>query len=813
MATSLGRFSDAYATMTVATYEPLILRWISGFTLFQLSHLLARRAVKAKAVGYEVGTTTAIAMSRSFRRQLPAKIDAGRQQVEQAPPVTRVGAPVLKLDAPNVRVEGFPLATLANGVVQLAGLTQFDPTGMVLSPEQRPGWRLGAPNERAANLAPHLRATPVTVNGISAQLSAGDLGAMQTQLFDRMTEAARRHAADRAERLGELLREHLRIDGTALPFFGGITIEEQLSPIGIAHYFRQLYFHVEEGVGPIEQAFTIAPLETLEVMYQSVRRQTHEEILEHGLEVVSDTAVEEKNLDEVSDKVSSMIQTDTSAAMSASASGGVGVWNVSASASADFSVSSQNAREFSSKRLKEVTTRASERITKSFTIKTRDVSEITETSMTRRTIRNDGPDPVSYALRRVLRKVRVKVQDLGPRLVWQTYLRNPGDGLALSRFVHFREAGPIAVPDLPPGVPPRPSGGVDTGSVQTTIGWNGAVGHYFVAVTVQAGPDRQVESVRIDSISDLEGGGKEDRSPSPINEVSTQSPTWDPATGTFTAYIAVLPGDSQAVQVNYSYRWEPSAAVIQAWEAQRAAAQAEITAEALARQFDEAKALITQRSKIKARPANALRREERYEVMNRLVSHLFARGDDPSEPTPLEIEYFHRYFDIEAIFTWLHPSWWKPRFSGATVGLRRPAYEITAESEPAPLGASLGWMLQEDGDDRRNEFLNSPWIRVCMPMRPGREREAIRWLAQHVEGEIGYDVNVDPLRSLIAAIDARRAAEGALGQEGPDYVKVDSTPGAPADPATPAGVYPIVDEFDVTVPTDGFVYDRLTVVT
>ena len=80
-------------------------------------------------------------------------------------------------------------------------------------------------------------------------------------------------------------------------------------------------------------------------------------------------------------------------------------------------------------------------------------------------IRNDGACSRSaMALRRVLRRVNVKVQDLGPRLVWQLYLRNPGEGLARSRFVHFRESGPITVPDIPPGVPPRPSGGVETES-------------------------------------------------------------------------------------------------------------------------------------------------------------------------------------------------------------------------------------------------------------------------------------------------------------------------------------------------------------
>jgi hypothetical protein len=193
------------------------------------------------------------------------------------------------------------------------------------------------------------------------------------------------------------------------------------------------------------------------------------------------------------------------------------------------------------------------------------------------------------------------------------------------------------------------------------------------------------------------------------------------------------------------------------------------------------------------------------------VSYLFGRGDDPSEPTPLEIEYFHRYFDVNAIFIYTHPSWWKPRFSSKNIGVRRPAYEITANSEPAPLGSSLGWLIQLDGDRRRNEFLNSPWARVCIPMRAGREREAIEWLSAHIEGEVGYDIGAKPLSGLIADIEKYRGREAALGTNSADYVKVDSTPGAPADPAKPEGVYPLVDEFDVTMPTDGFVYDELKV--
>src|SRR5207302_11074046 len=92
---------------------------------------------------------------------------------------------------------------------------------------------------------------------------------------------------------------------------------EFMSPIGIAHYYRQLYFYVTEGVGPIEQAFTVAPRETLEVVTETVRRQSHEEVFEQGSETISESAVESRNVDEVSDKVASMVQRNSSLAITA----------------------------------------------------------------------------------------------------------------------------------------------------------------------------------------------------------------------------------------------------------------------------------------------------------------------------------------------------------------------------------------------------------------------------------------------------------------------------------------------------------------
>ena len=71
---------------------------------------------------------------------------------------------------------------------------------------------------------------------------------------------------------------------------------------------------------------------------------------------------------------------------------------------------------------------------------------------------------------------------------------------------------------------------------------------------------------------------------------------------------------------------------------------------------------------------------------------------------------------------------------------REDNYYITEDSAPAKLGSSLGWLLQLDGDNMRNAFLNAPWVKAVIPIRPGQEHAAMNWLrSTHVEGADGLD--------------------------------------------------------------------------
>lgn len=831
MSTELKKFAEAYATMTVAVYEPIILEWFSGMGMWMLADMIAQRNLPSDE-------------KRVTRRSITGEMQLRTHRLPKNP-IEFFDKQGIQFDKLTFGSEGFVNAEMLSNI-GVKGLNQFP--NLEITPdalffngrmEVTDNWDNNAKRERQSGLPVFISSNAHSnrSNNFNFELLEQKFLEVSKIVYDSLKESEKLEVAEMPDHLKPIelqikemneallkrLQELFKDGSHYLPTIG--SYHEALSPIGVAHFYRQLYFYLDEGVGPIEQAFTIAPGETLELVYETVRRQIHEEITEMGSEVVSETALESKNMDEVSDKVASMIQRDSSAAMSSSAtinaSGGIGVWQASASANVGISTSlaqsNQRSNEIASQRLTSTTKQASERITKTFSLRVRDVDDLTTTNLTRRVIKNDQGSPISYGLRRVFNRIMVKVQDLGPQLVWQLYLRNPGTGLARSQFVHFLDSKPISSPVDPPAIRQRPTGGTDTGTTSAAVNYDKTYG-YYVTLVVRTGSDRKVTAVSIDSITDLEGGGKDDLAPSAINDVQWDR-KFDESTNTFEVKIGILPGDAASISINYSYVYEPGEAIIQAWEEEKKKAEEEFrNAEAAAResalreQFERDKALITEKSRIRPRPANDLRREERFEVMNRMISHLFARGENPQTPSPLEIEYFHRYFDIEAMFVYTHPSWWVPRYSPIKTGFGRPLYEITAESEPAPMGSSLGWVMQLDGDTRRNEFINSPWVRVCLPIHPNRENEAISWLAKHIEGEIGYTPDKGLLKGLLEDIKKIRGDQDALGINGPEYVTISSTVGAPSGPAKPENVFPVIDEFEVTIPTEGFIYDDLKVI-
>ncbi len=200
---------------------------------------------------------------------------------------------------------------------------------------------------------------------------------------------------------------------------------------------------------------------------------------------------------------------------------------------------------------------------------------------------------------------------------------------------------------------------------------------------------------------------------------------------------------------------------------------------------ETAKERIKLSHQIKSRPSEDLREEERIVVYRKLIQDMLSNGISMPDDSTRHVvaELINSIFDVDKMLYFVAPEWWRPRLkkysqqldksavtpasqlSGIdayaqgiikeiyeiaanktsaeltpnTVGWggvedpNRDNYYITEDSEPAKFGSSLGWLLQLDGDNMRNAFLNAPWVKAVIPIRPGKEEAAINWL-KGVEG-------------------------------------------------------------------------------
>ncbi len=251
-----------------------------------------------------------------------------------------------------------------------------------------------------------------------------------------------------------------------------------------------------------------------------------------------------------------------------------------------------------------------------------------------------------------------------------------------------------------------------------------------------------------------------------------------------------------SVEVKLTLHWRPEPGANDAAIAQNkaniAAFRAKEAAEYEKAFLENAKERIKLTHEIRRRPSEELREEERIVVYRKLIHDMLTAGvpmpDDRTRHVVAEL--LNSIFDVDKMLYFVAPEWWRPRLRrqtqqlgpttrppvtgvstavttavpsaalvglakkvyGATVGASaaspltahtvgwggvtdpdRDNYYITSDSEPARFGSSLGWLMQLDGDNMRNAFLNAPWVKAVIPIRPGKEEAAINWL-QGVEG-------------------------------------------------------------------------------
>ncbi|MGH3679052.1 MAG: hypothetical protein ACRDT2_01815 [Natronosporangium sp.] len=351
---------------------------------------------------------------------------------------------------------------------------------------------------------------------------------------------------------------------------------------------------------------------------------------------------------------------------------------------------------------------------------------------------------------------------------------------------------------------------------------------------------------------------------------------------------------NRSMRVVAKIRWEPTTELlddIRTKNEQKIDQFNEQTKEDFRQAFvDAARDRITKSSNLTPRPFAELREEERIVVYRRLIQDMLTKNlplpDDRTRHTVSEL--LNAIFDIDKMLYFVAPEWWRPRLHHshqALGGIRTPAplpggssgttagtvygqlqhaanqsvikalgkakpvapiaamdtvawggggrvdnYYITEDSQPAKLGSSLGWLLQLDGDNLRNAFLNAPWVKAVIPIRPGKERAAMNWLQRvHVEGADGLDDDyVAPPEELakiphsgetVTLRDAINHLCDVVAKKHQESMMVDRYPeqeldddnrvsATPVDKVYEHGFYPLQGGFRVTPADDFAVFDQ-----
>jgi hypothetical protein len=567
-----------------------------------------------------------------------------------------------------------------------------------------------------------------------------------------------------------------------------------LSPIGVAHLYREYFFELATFLGPPVGHVWLSPGSTVELVEVHTRRELVEQAYEKSIESARKSEKDTTAQDELSDAVKEDNSNNTKLGVNVSANQTWGWGSANESASFDFGTTEQRAREQTHRTMRQQSDKLSEEIKQSFKTTFRTVTETTDMSSKRYLLANSGTELINYELRRKMRQVAIQVQDIGSYLCWQTYVDDPGAQLGLGRLVHVGAPPDLtAVPPPEMVVPPKAfdqdvnitipfitSDGASNDDdfedgKETEVGWIFDETNH-IAADITQGPVRCPQAgFRLASVTvDAQGH----------NAVLTVDPSTIAATPgtsdafTFNVHLKHINfGGSDSMPAKATLHWEPTIDP-KAIEDKNKERLERFTAQQQANFqkafMDEARERITLASNLQPRPAEDLREEERIVVYRQLIQKMLAPAEKIPQPDAqtqhVVAELIDSIFDVDKLLYFVAPEWWRPRLhrsaqalggmtpipdpvtgepiKASTVipkedyaawgeGDSRPGnYYITESSKPARLGSSLGWLLQLDGDDYRNAFLNAPWVKAVIPIRPGKEAAAFNWLRQ-VEGTNG----------------------------------------------------------------------------
>ncbi|WP_432244849.1 hypothetical protein ACRB8A_13305 [Arthrobacter sp. G.S.26] len=570
-----------------------------------------------------------------------------------------------------------------------------------------------------------------------------------------------------------------------------------LSPVGFVHLFRQYFFDLGTFLGESVEHVWLAPGTTIELIEVSTRKSVVEHQEESASESTTTSEESSAVKDELSDAVKAENSSSTKLGVSTTNTVNFGVYQGTASANYGVESSRKEAREATHKQNREQSEKLSSQIKRSFKSIFKTVTESTDVRSRRYLLQNTSNKLVNYELRRKMRRVGVQLQDMGNQLCWQVFIDDAGVSLGLSELVHFAESPDLAnLKDPEFGPPPANIAKKITVPIPFTpiLNYSNWHANYEFAYlergntpykdkflgTVKGDDDDddsqvimgpftfkidppQSDYVLTDDIRIIGPQGNKQA----VVRTKTKN-----ADGSFTLVLQFINFNKENVlNLDVELVFAPQAAALTEYEANKKKIQEKYDVERqrlLKKSFLESvRQRIKDASSIRSRPSWDLREEERTVIYRELLQRLMLdswdiasknqKDTDNLRLSHVRSEVIRAIFDVDGMLYFVAPEWWMPRRHRSQLNLqvqvgdpsieltdndvvkwddveKRPDnYRITEDSAPARFGSSLGWLLQLDGDNLRNAFLNAPWVKAVIPIRPGREGAALNWL-RSIEG-------------------------------------------------------------------------------
>lgn len=581
-----------------------------------------------------------------------------------------------------------------------------------------------------------------------------------------------------------------------------------ISPIGLLHLFRQYFFEFDTFLGSPVEHIWLSPGGTVELIETSTRRTLTERLTKTFSEVVERSESNLSTQDELADAVRQENASNTKLGVSVntSSSGGFLVFSsqVNTGTSFEMNQNTKEAREQTHKGLRQQTEKHSMDLRRSFKSVFRTVTEVTDTKSRRYVLSNTTDKLMNYELRRKMRQVGVQLQDYGTHLCWQTYVDKPGNQLGIANLIHIAVPNDMQPVQQPQDTPDPQSYKGET--IACSYDWpfkdraeesnpNSYVWTGFSVKTFSIPPKDGyfLESVELVLVSERKWYPKykllDSKEIAPGSGETTAQQIeifYQPDGGAIGGAFSKYPGrpmlpitdelgrfDLRITPIYRPSQWLKMQ-VSNANKAKRELATQEQARQYKEKLFSSVKERVKLASKIQPRKYEDLREEERIIVYRNLIRQLMQdTGVETAPPSVQHLfaELVQSMFDVEKMLYFVAPEWWVPRKiegSRPSTQIFRPGieidefksystvswggaanrpdnYYITEDSDRAKLGSSLGWLIQLDGDNMRNAFLNAPWVKAVIPIREGKETEAFNWLASpEIEGARDLDATYQP---------------------------------------------------------------------